>query len=599
MAVEDAVRSPGLGGSRSGAEFGSDYIVEILRALGIEFAAFNPGSSFRGIHDSIVNFGDTRFPEPIECCHEEISVAIAHGYAKATGKPMVAIAHNVVGLQHATMAIFNAWVDRVPILVLGGTGPVDPYRRRPRIDWIHTALVQGNLVRDFVKWDDQPPSLGASAESLTRAYKVATTEPTAPVYVCFDTELQEMRADPDLVIPDPAQFSTPTKLAPDPVALERLADVLASSQRPVLVADLVGRNPDAVAALVALAEALGAPVLDQGGRFNMPTTHPLDASGANNDALREADVVLLLDVQDPYGALTTVNRVLRTTEYVQPADCKVVSLGVNDLLVRSWTGDYQRQVPTDMNIAADTSVGLPLLVDLVRERLVRNSAARDRFSTRGATWADRHRDLRARWRREAEASRDRSPLSVGAVAAELGEVIKDEDWWVVNGDLRGWARRLWDFREPYQYLGGSGGAGLGYGMGASIGAALAARNTNRLTVNLQADGDFLFGPGALWTAAHHHVPMLVVLHNNRSLYNSEEHGIQIAEHRERPVENAGIGTQITDPNVDFATLARSFDCYGEGPISQMSELRPALERALRVVKEEGKLAFVDVVSEPR
>ena len=303
-------------------------------------------------------------------------------------------------------------------------------------------------------------------------------------------------------------------------------------------------------------------------------------------------------MQDPYGALTSVNRVLRTTDYVQPADCKVISLGVNDLLVRSWTGDFQRQVPTDMNIAADTSVALPLLVDLVRERLVRNSAARDHFSTRGAAWADRHRDLRARWRREAEASRDRSPLSVGAVAAELGEVIKDEDWWVVNGDLRGWARRLWDFREPYQYLGGSGGAGLGYGMGASIGAALAARGTNRLTVNLQADGDFLFGPGALWTAAHHHVPMLVVLHNNRSLYYSEEHGMQIAEHRERPVENAGIGTQITDPNVDFATLARSFDCYGEGPISQMSELRPALERALRVVKD-GKLAFVDVVSEPR
>lgn len=599
MAVEDAVRSQGTGGARSQAEFGSDYIVEIIRALGIEYTAFNPGSSFRGIHDSIVNFGDTRSPQPIECCHEEISVAIAHGYAKATGRPMVAIAHNVVGLQHATMAIFNAWVDRVPILVLGGTGPVDSLRRRPRIDWIHTALVQGNLVRDFVKWDDQPPSLPACAESLTRAFKVATTEPTAPVYVCFDTEVQEMRAPGDLIIPGVATFGTPTRIAPDPVALERTADALVAAQRPVLVADLVGRNPSAVASLVGLAEALGAPVLDQGARFNMPTTHPLDATGASTEALREADIVLLLDVQDPYGALTSVNRVLRTTEYVQPPDCKVILMGVNDLLVRSWTGDYQRQVPTDLNIAADTSVALPLLVDLVGERLARSNAARDRFSTRGAAWGGRHRELRARWRREAEASRDRSPLSVGAVAAELWEVIKGEDWWVVNGDLRGWARRLWDFSEPYQYLGGSGGAGLGYGMGASIGAALAARGTNRLTVNLQADGDFLFTPAALWTAAHHRVPMLAVMHNNRSLYNSEEHSIQIAEHRERPAERAGIGTQITDPNVDFATLARSFDCYGEGPITQISELRPALERALRVVKEEGKLALVDVVSEPR
>src|SRR5438093_13088298 len=158
MAVEDAVRSPGVGGSRSSAEFGSDYIVEILRALGIEYAAFNPGSSFRGIHDSLVNFPGAGGPEIIECLHEEISVAIAHGYAKAAGRPMAAIAPNVLVLQHATMAIFNAWVDRVPLLVLGGTGPVDAMHRRPWIDWIHTAHVQGNLVRDFVKWDNQPTS---------------------------------------------------------------------------------------------------------------------------------------------------------------------------------------------------------------------------------------------------------------------------------------------------------------------------------------------------------------------------------------------------------------------------------------------------------
>jgi thiamine pyrophosphate-dependent acetolactate synthase large subunit-like protein len=531
--------------------------------------------------------------------HEEISVAIAHGYAKATGRPMIAIAHNVVGLQHATMAMFNAWVDRVPILVLGGTGPVDPMHRRPRIDWIHTANVQGNLVRDFVKWDDQPPSLSACAEGLTRAYKVATTEPTGPVYVCFDTDLQEMRVQEELVIPDVARYATPTRLAPDPDALERVADMLIAAQRPVLVADLVGRQPAAVPALVALAEALGAPVIEHGDRFNMPTTHPLDASGAGNDALREADVILLLSVQDPYGALTTVNRVARTTEYVQPPDCKIVTIGVNDLLVRSWTGDYQRQVPTHLAVAADTSVALPLLVALVRERLVRNSAARDRFSTRGAAWADRHRALRTRWRQEAAASDSKSPLSLAAVAATVWDVIKDEDWWLTNGSLNGWARRLWDFREPHQYLGGSGGAGLGYGMGASIGAALAARGTNRLAVNLQADGDLLFTASALWTCAHHHVPMLAVIHNNRSLYNSEEHAIQIAQYRERPVENAPVGTAITDPNVDFATLARAFGLHGEGPITDLKDLRPALERALRIVKDRGETALVDVVCEPR
>lgn len=588
-----------MSGTRSVAEFGSDYIVEVLRALGIEYAALNPGSSFRGIHDSIVNFGGVHAPEIIECLHEEISVAISHGYAKSTGRPMVAIAHNVVGLQHATMAIFNAWVDRVPIIVLGGTGPVDPMRRRPRIDWIHTALVQGNLVRDFVKWDDQPPSLAACAESLTRAFRVATTEPTAPVYVCFDTELQEMRVQEELLIPDVARYSAPTPIAPDAAALERAADLLVASQRPVIIADGVGRYPAGVSSLVALAEALGAPVIEHGDRFSMPATHPLDATGAFVEALVEADLVLLLNVQDPYGALTTVNRVLRTTEYVQPADCKLIAIGVADLLVRSWTGDYQRQVPLDLNIAGSAAVALSLLAGLVRERLVKNAGARDRFSERGATWADRSRQRRARWRQEAATAEGRSPLALSAVAAGVWEVIKNEDWMVANGTLGGWARRLWGFREPHQYLGGSGGAGLGYGMGASLGAALAARGTNRLTVNLQADGDLLFTPSALWTAAHHRLPMLVVLHNNRSLYNSEEHGIQIAEYRERPVENAAIGTAIRDPDVDFVSLARAYDLHGEGPVERMQDLKPALERALRVVKDEGKTALVDVVCEPR
>ncbi len=289
----------------------------------------------------------------------------------------------------------------------------------------------------------------------------------------------------------------------------------------------------------------------------------------------------------------------RTTEYIQPPDCKIISIGVGDLLVRSWTGDFQRQVPTDLPIIGEPGVALPLLLGLVRERLTKNGEARDRFSTRGAEWADKNRARRQQWRAGVADTAQRSPLALPFVAQTVWDVVKGEDWVLANGDLAGWSRRLWDIRQPHQYLGGSGGAGLGYGMGASIGAALANRDTNRLIVNLQADGDLLFTPSAFWTAAHHHVPMLAVIHNNRSLYNSEEHGIQIAEYRDRPVERAGIGTQLRDPNVDFGMLARSYGCYGEGPIERAEDLKPALERALRVVKDEGKLAVVDVVSEPR
>ena len=564
-----------------------------------EFVAFNPGSSFRGLHDSIVNFGGRESPEIIECCHEEISVAIAHGYAKASGKPMVAIAHDVVGLQHATMAMFNAWVDRVPMLVLGGTGPVDSIARRPRIDWIHTAQVQGNLVRDFTKWDDQPASLPACSDSLIRAYRLTTAEPTAPVYVCFDVGLQEKRVDEELWVPDLTKYRTPTRVGADPVAMERLADLLVGSERPVLVADHLGRNPEVVQSLVSLAEALGAPVIDLGGRFNMPNTHPLDATGAAPEALGEADAILLLDVQDPFGAITVPEAVRPATKYLQPPTCKILSIGVKELLVGSWTSEFQREAPLDLAIAADTSIALPQLVELVRERLLHDSPKRDQFSERGAVWADRNRARRQRWRTEAAAGADRQPLSLGFVAGTIWDVIRDEDWALANGGLGGWARRLWSFREPYQDLGGSGGAGLGYGMGASIGAALAMRGTGRIPIDLQADGDLLMTPSALWTAAHHNVPLLTVVHNNRSYYNSEEHAIRMAQFRERPVEKTGIGTQIVEPNVDYATMARSFGVIGEGPVTKPEELRPAIERALRAVKDDGAAVCVDVVCEAR
>jgi acetolactate synthase-1/2/3 large subunit len=155
----------------SQAEFGSDYIVEIMQALGIEYVAFNPGATFRGLHDSIVNFQGGSGIQAVECTHEEISVAIAHRYARAVAKPMAAIVHDVVGLQQATMAIFNAWIDRVPVFVIGATGPMDSTRRRPRIDWIHTANVQGLQVRDYVKLDDQPASIQAVPESMLRGWR--------------------------------------------------------------------------------------------------------------------------------------------------------------------------------------------------------------------------------------------------------------------------------------------------------------------------------------------------------------------------------------------------------------------------------------------
>ena len=570
--------------------YGSDVIVDLLRAAGIEYAAFNPGASFRGIHDSIVNYGGNRAPEAITCTHEEISVAVAHGYAKAAGRPMVALLHNVVGLQHACMAIFNAWCDRVPVLLLGGTGPMDAATRRPWIEWIHTALVQGNQIRDYVKWDDQPHTLAAVPESLLRALRIATTEPTGPVYVCFDSELQENAPKESPPMPNWSRFRAPAPMQADENALREAAQLLLSAERPVIIAERVGRCPSSVASLVELAETVGAPVLERNSRFNFPNTHPLDLTGSNRETVAEADVVLALDVQDVLGTVSATDIATGNPSMAVFDRAKIITISVEHLLTKSWTADYQALAPVDVPITAETSVAIPRLSALCRE-IGGNETLR---AARKDSIAAKHAALRAKWKGQVEADSTRVPIAASYLASEIWQLIRHEDWVLVNGDLNGWCRRIWDWERPNCYLGRSGGGGVGYGIGASVGAALAHRRSGKLCVDIQGDGDLLYTPGALWTLAHHRIPLLLVMWNNRSYYNSEAHAERIARARSRPVENKGIGTRIEDPEVDFASLARSFGLHGEGPVREPAALRAALERALWVVKEESRAALVDI-----
>jgi thiamine pyrophosphate-dependent acetolactate synthase large subunit-like protein len=583
----------------SSAQYGSDVIVDLMKAAGIEYTAFNPGSSFRGLHDSIVNYGGNRRPEVIECCHEETSVAIAHGYAKATGRPMVAIAHDIVGLQHAAMAIFNAWCDRVPVLVLGGTGPLDLTKRRPWIDWIHTALVQGTLVRDYVKWDDQPHSLAAVPESFIRAYRTAVTQPQGPVYVCYDVDLQESPITEPISLPDWRHHAPSMPMAAHPDAVQRAAEWLLGAEHPVIVADAVGRHPEAVGSLVELAELLAIPIVDQGARCNVVNTHPLDCTGAEATLLPRADIVLALDVVDLFRSLTRLERRTRSLQPLVSEQAKIIHISLADFAVRSWAGDYQRIHRVDLPMAADTSVALPQIVEACRTMMDRGGGFAERVRERFMGLKSLHDELRQGWRQRVQQLEGQTPMAPASVASALWDLIQERDWVLVHGTLNGWARRLWEWREPRQYLGGSGGAGVGYAIGASLGAALAYKGSGRLCIDLQPDGDLLACTSALWTAAHHQIPLLMVMHNNRSLYNSEEHAEEVARIRGRPVTNKGIGTQLDQPPVDFAMVARGFGIYAEGPVEDARALRPALERALKVVSEQGQPALVDVVAQPR
>jgi len=581
-------------------QYGSDLVVDLMRAAGIEYVAFNPGATFRGLHDSLVNYGGNRAPEIILCTHEEIAVSVAHGYAKATGRPMATVAHNIVGLQHASMAIFNAFCDRAPILVLGGTGPMDTSKRRPWIDWIHTALVQGTLVRDYVKFDDQPASIAAVPEAFLRAWRIARTEPRGPVYVCLDATVQEEHLERAIPLPDLARFEPPAPPQADPQALEDAARQLCEARSPVILVGSLGGKPAASRSLLRLADLLAAPVVDLAdahqGRPSVPSTYALDMSEARQDVVADADVVLALDVTNLLGALADVDRATRQVQLLNDRT-KVITISLDAYAHRSWAQMYLSLVPVDLTIAAHPAVALPALVALVEDRLRKDPEAGARRS-RAERIAARRAALAAEWRKTLERQRSERPIAPAVLAAEVWEAIKTDDWILANGTANGWARRLWDWRPERSY-GGSGGAGLGYGLGASIGVALAHRDSGRLCIDLQSDGDLLYVLGGLYTLTHHRLPLLIVMCNNRSYYNDEEHQERMALARGRPVENKRIGIRIDDPAPDFAKIAQGFGIYAEGPVEDPAMLSPALKRALRVVRDERRPALIDVVIQPR
>ena len=587
----------------TGQEYGSDYIADFLKGYGFEFVTFNPGSSFRGIEESLVNYNDET-PRIIETPHEGLSVAIAHGYAKATGDPAVCILHNVVGTLHGTMGLFNAYCDRVPVVALAGTGPVQKSKRRPFFDWIHTAQIQGNLVRGYTKWDDQPVDVDGVADSLLNAINIADTPTKGPTYVALDHGIQEGELDEPIELPAFEKFEPPSRIAPDPAVVDRAADLLVDADLPVVLADSVGDSREAVDALVELAEALGAPVyhshrVGTPHRYNFPNTHPLDLSGT--DHYRDADVVLALDVWSPNFTLTDTDPATHEKTEALRGEFALVDVGAHNTRTSGLVSDTFALRETELSIRADTALAVPALRDAVQSRLESDAAARKRAETRLDELAGVNAETRAGWQADAEAVRDETPISLPRAMSEVWDVIEDEEWVLTNGTFRGWAYKLWEIDEWDQYVGSySGGGGIGQGIGQAIGAALAYEDTERVPINLQPDGDLMFYPGGLWTIGHYELPIFTVVHNNGSLYNSTNHRMNLAEHRGRDAsfERALVGTGLYEPTPDYASMAESMGVNGYGPVEEPDELGPALRAAWDDVKN-GEPALVDVVCQPR
>jgi acetolactate synthase I/II/III large subunit len=578
---------------------GGDFMVDVIKTLNFEFIASNPGSSFRGIHESIINYGGNASPEFITCLHEESSVAMAHGYFKAEGKPMAVLCHGTVGMQHAAMAIYNAYCDRVPVYILAGNS-LDATLRRPGVEWAHSVQDAAAMVRDYIKWDDQPVSLPHFAESAMRAYKIAMTPPMMPVLVVIDGGLQEDPISHEVTsrlrIPRLTLTSPPQG---DSGAVAEAARLLVNAQNPVIVADRAARTPAGLTRLIELAETLQAPVVNQGGRMNFPSRHPLNQTSSVRQLVAEADVIIGLELTDFWGTVSAVRDGLtRTSRSLVRPGTKLISITALDLATKGNYQDFQRYPEVDVAMAADAEATLPALTEACKHLIT--SDRRTALMARGKRLAEAHASALERARAEAAYAWDASPISTARMTTELWAQIKNEDWALVaeSGIMSDWTSRLWSFDKHYQSLGGSGGAGVGYGAPAAVGAALANRKRGRLSVTIQGDGDFLYAPGVWWTAAHHRIPLLAVMHNNRAYHQEVMHVQRMANRHNRGITRAHIGTTIDNPNVDFAKIAQGMGVHAQGPIVSPNDLGPAIKRAIEVVKR-GEPSLIDVVTQPR
>jgi thiamine pyrophosphate-dependent acetolactate synthase large subunit-like protein len=583
----------------------SDFMVDVIKTLDINYLFSNPASSFRGLHESLIDYGGNKKPEFITCTHEESSVAMGHGYFKATGKPAMVLCHGTVGLQHASMAIYNAWCDRVPVVIMGGTD-LDAAYRGPGAPTYHSAQDINALVRDFTKWDDQPVSAQHFAQSFVRAYKIAMTPPHEPVMIALDLGLQQepIRAHEKETLYIPRYVPTAPPQG-DTNAVREAARLLATAERPVIVADRAARTPAGTKLVVQLAELLQAPVIDRGGRMNIPNTHYLNQSARARALVSNADVIIGLEIAD-YWALVNdfvdngLDGIGINESRIKPGT-KLIGINSTPLATKSNYQDFQRFQPLDIDMVGDAEATLPALIEAAKAAISNDRKAA--LEKRGADLKRAYAAARERTKADAALAWDASPISTARLSMEIYAQIKDLDFSLVSGNISGWPNRLWRMEKHHSWLGGSGGGGVGYGSPAAVGAALGNRDIGgRFSVNIQNDGDLMYAPGVLWTAARHKVPILSVMHNNRGYHQEVMHVQRLANRRNRVaslgMDRSPIGTSIENPDIEYAMLAKSMGYWSAGPIKDPAELGPTLKRAVEVVKS-GQPALVDVWTQPR
>jgi len=570
---------------------GSDLMVQVLKDLGIEYVVANPASSFEGLQESIVNYGDppNTMPELISALHEESAIDMAHGYAKSEGKPLAVMLHGTVGTMHASMAIYQAYHNRVPMVLIIGRD--DKFFLQQQ-----SANDIAGIVRAITKWDAQPTTLEDSLVAIQRAYREAMTPPCGPTVVVIDTELQKEEAG-DLVLPT---FHPPIIATISAGQAREIARSLVNANNPRIQVGRL-RTPEGVDAAVELAELVGASVKTAAARgpMSFPQRHPQCGTGVTNSY----DFTL--------GLETAAKDVVIIGPHIRSVpDRDVTDIGfggVRDPVIARGTsppgaGDRVAAQLRPNDIRADAEASIPLITAEVTRLLSesKRTAIADRIRQHGmANHSARIKDLE----NALESKRkgwNGSPVSTARLYADLWPLIMDEDWCLASPTVFSSRHhvQLWDHNKPYSYLGMHGAGGIGYCIGASAGAGLAARERGRIVINIQCDGDLNYAPGALWTAAHHRLPMLTIMHNNRAWHQEVMYLHYMAGVRGRGTDRSHIGTTLRDPFINYAKMAEAYGVESEGPISDPTELVAAYERGIAVVKE-GRPYLIDVLTQPR
>jgi benzoylformate decarboxylase len=573
-------------------KWGSDVVAEVTRQLDLKYIALVPGASYRGFHDSIVNYLGNQNPQMVICLHEEHAVSIADGYGKVTGTPMAVALHSNVGLMHATMTIFNAWCDRTPMIIFGATGPVDAHKRRPWIDWIHTSKDQASMIRHYTKWDDQPASPQAAVESVLRANQITRSAPCGPVYVCLDVSLQEEPLTEKVSVPDPARFApAPSPAVPQDSVIKALK-AIDKAKFPLILMGRVSRKQADWDRRVRFAEMIGAAVLTSSNdAASFPTTHPLHLaapclrpSKAATTLIEKADLIISMDWLDLGGVLRLA---LGAAQTQQPADKTIIHCSVDSYRTNGWSMDHQALAAVDLPIHAEPDQFIAQMLDELDARKTAKIKTRPELKNI-PHWNDA---LGAK----AKAANGKS-MTLWDMAMTVREFARKRPITFARLSL-GWPGEADEFDGPLSFMGNDGGGGVGTGPGHCVGTALALKGSGRIPVGIIGDGDYLMGVQALWTAAHLEIPLMIVVADNRSYFNDEMHQERVAQMRDRPLQNRWIGQRIDDPRVDLVAMARAQGFDAEAPVSTPEALAKALKKGADIVAKGGRY-FIDSVIDP-